>query len=71
MKKITLKEIGEYLGVKDLRLTHYPSSGDMYTARNRAGWGPRIFVAWDKKHLRIVARGLFEDENCDNGKEIR
>ena len=49
--KHTLKEIGEYLGVRDLKLTTYTISGSMYTAKNRAGHGFRIFIAWDRKHL--------------------
>lgn len=72
-KKVTLKQIAEYLNVDDLKITD-GSSGTMYTARSRntAHDRHRIFVAWDKKYLRKIARGLFEDENgIDNGKQIR
>ena len=49
-KKVTLKQIAEYLNVDDLKITD-GSSGTMYTARSRntAHDRHRIFVAWDKK----------------------
>ncbi|MFA5745663.1 MAG: hypothetical protein WCX79_00090 [Candidatus Paceibacterota bacterium] len=53
-QKHTIKEIARYLGVKDLKLTD-GTSGTMYTAKNRAGHGPRIFIAWDRKHLNEIA----------------
>ena len=73
-KKVTLKEIAEYLGVWDLKMTD-GASGTMYTARSRnmpsSAPRHRVFIAWDKKHLREIARGLFEDEyGIDNGKQI-
>jgi len=49
-KKYTLAQIAEIIGVKDLKLTH-DIGGSMYTAKNRAGYGPRIFIAWDRAHL--------------------
>lgn len=57
VKKKTVKEMGEILGVKDLKLTHSEGSGSMYTAKNKAGYGPRIFIAWDRKHLEEITRG--------------
>ena len=49
-QKYTLKQIADIIGVKDLKLTH-DASGSIYTAKNRAGCGPRIFIAWDRAHL--------------------
>jgi hypothetical protein len=72
-KKVTLKEIAKYLGVDDLKITN-GASGTMYTARSRntAHDRSRVFIAWDKKQLRGIARGLFEDdEGRDNGRQIR
>ena len=71
-EKVTLKEIAEYLGQEDLRITNSAISGTMYTARGAVKGERRIFIAWDKKHLREIARGLFEDpDGIDNGKQIR
>ena len=72
-KKATRKEIAKYLGVDDLKITD-GTGGTMYTARSRntAHDRSRVFIAWDKKHLREIARGLFEDaEGRDNGRQIR
>jgi hypothetical protein len=51
LKKISIAEIARRIGVVDLRLTDGKLSGLMYTAKNKSGYGPRIFIAWDKKQL--------------------